>query len=96
MPRTVFGGSIIKNGYGNHPEEVYVCPRGFDGDYTVRIATIYTNPKKAPTRLTLETITHEGTPQEHKEASTWFPTIPRRSRSSFTSPAGGGRRCSRS
>ena len=25
-PRTVFGGSIIKNGYGNHPEEVYVCP----------------------------------------------------------------------
>ena len=66
-PRTVFGGSIIKNGYGNHPEEVYVCPRGFDGDYTVRIATIYTNPEKPPTRLTLETITHEGTPEETKD-----------------------------
>ena len=25
-PRTVFGGSMIKNGYGSHPEEVYVCP----------------------------------------------------------------------
>ena len=46
-PRTVFGGSIIKNGYGQHPEEVYVCPRGFDGDYTVRIASIYSDPKKA-------------------------------------------------
>ena len=69
-PRTVFGGSIIKNGYGQHPEEVYVCPRGFDGDYTVRIALIYADPKKAPTRLTLETITHEGTPQEHKESHT--------------------------
>ena len=61
-PRTVFGGSIIKNGYGSHPEEVYVCPRGFDGDYTIRVSTIYTNPSKPVTRLTLETITHEGTP----------------------------------
>ena len=28
IPRTVFGGSVIKNGYGSHPEEVYVCPQG--------------------------------------------------------------------
>ena len=76
-PRTVFGGSIIKNGYGQHPEEVYVCPRGFDGDYTVRIALIYADPKKAPTRLSLETITHEGTPQEHKEVHTLVPDDPK-------------------
>ncbi len=76
-PRTVFGGSIIKNGYGNHPEEIYVCPRGFDGDYTVRIAMVYTNPKNPPTQLTLETITHEGTPQETKATHTLVPRIPR-------------------
>ena len=75
-PRTVFGGSIIKNGYGNHPEEIYVCPRGFDGDYTVRIATVYTNPKNPPTRLTLETITHEGTPEETKATHTLRPDDP--------------------
>ena len=67
MARTVFGGSIIKNGYGNHPEEIYVCPRGFDGNYTVRVSTVYTDPEKPPTRLTLETITHEGTSQEQKQ-----------------------------
>ena len=43
-PRTVFGGSILKNGYGSHPEEVYVCPRAFDGDYTIRVETIATDP----------------------------------------------------
>jgi hypothetical protein len=76
-PRTVFGGSIIKNGYGSHPEEIYVCPRGFDGDYTVRIATVYTNPQQSPTRLTLEAITHEGTAQEHKETHTLLPDDPK-------------------
>jgi hypothetical protein len=67
-PRTVFGGSVIKNGYGTHPEEVYVCPRAFDGDYTIRISTIWTNPAKPVTRLTLESITHEGTAQEKKQS----------------------------
>jgi hypothetical protein len=76
MPRTVFGGSIIKNGYGNHPEELYVCPRGFNGNYTVRIATVYTNPNKPPTRLTLETVTHEGTPEAQKRSVTLVPDDP--------------------
>jgi hypothetical protein len=66
-PRTVFGGSIVKNGYHNNPEEVYVCPRGFDGDYTIRVSMIYTSETKPVTRLTLETITHEGTSTEKKE-----------------------------
>ena len=69
-PRTVFGGSIVKNGYGKHPEEVYVCPRAFDGDYAVRIDTIYNNEEQPATTATLEIITHEGTPQEHKETKT--------------------------
>jgi hypothetical protein len=77
MPRTVFGGSILKNGYGSHPEEAYACPRGFDGPYTVRIATIYTDPKKLPTRLTVEAITHEGTPEEHREVFKLVPGDPR-------------------
>ena len=67
LPRTVFGGSIIKNGYGAHPDEVYVCPRGFDGDYTVHIRTIFTDEKKPVVQLKLETIVHEGTAQEHKD-----------------------------
>jgi hypothetical protein len=75
-PRTVFGGAIIKNGYGNHPEEVYVCPRGFDGDFTVRISTVYANPEKPVTRLTLETITHEGTSDEKKQSIELSPDKP--------------------
>ena len=39
IPRTVFGGALIKNGYGSHPEEIYVCPRGFNGKYTIRVKT---------------------------------------------------------
>ena len=35
---------------GKHPEEVYVCPRGFDGDYTIRIDSIYNNEKKPASR----------------------------------------------
>lgn len=69
-PRTVFGGSIVKGGYGNHPESIYVCPRAFDGDYTVRIETIYNNPKKPALEATLETITHEGASDEHKQTHT--------------------------
>ncbi len=69
-PRTVFGGSIVKNGYGNHPEEVYVCPRGFDGDYTIRFDTIYNNPEKPALQATLEVFTHEGASDEHKETRT--------------------------
>ena len=44
MPRTVFGGALIKNGYGIHPEEIYVCPRGFNGKYTIRVSNIWADP----------------------------------------------------
>jgi hypothetical protein len=69
-PRTVFGGAIVKNGFGAHPEEVYTCPRGFDGEYTIRVETIANDEKKPALKATLEIITHEGTPQEHKETKT--------------------------
>ena len=75
-PRPVFGGAMIKHGYGSHPEEVYVCPRGFAGDYTIRVSTIYTNPDKPVTRLTLETITHEGTTGEKKQSIDLNPEKP--------------------
>jgi len=77
MPRSVFGGALIQNGYGSRPEDVYVCPRGFDGDYTARIAMVYTDPEKPTTRLTLEVITHEGTAQEHKETIHLKPDDPK-------------------
>ncbi len=66
-PRTVFGGAIVKSGRGKHPESVYTCPLGFDGDYQVRIETLYDNPKDPARNVTLEIVTHEGTPQEHRE-----------------------------
>jgi tetratricopeptide (TPR) repeat protein len=76
IPRTVYGGSLISNGFGSHPEEAYVCPRGFDGNYTVSVSTIFTNPSKPVTRLTLETIVHEGTAQEKKETHNLDPDKP--------------------
>ena len=81
-PRTVFGGSLIKNGYGKHPEEVYVCPRAFDGEYKIRINVIYNdskirskeetakNPERPATQAILEIITHDGAPDEHKQTLT--------------------------
>ena len=65
-PRTVFGGSIVKNGMLSHPEEVYVCPRGFDGVYTIHIDVVANDAKKPAIQAMLEIITHEGTAQEHK------------------------------
>jgi hypothetical protein len=70
-PRTVFGGSILKNGEPGDCEEIYVCPRGFDGDYTIKVETIFSDPKlPPPTEATLEYITHEGTDQEARSTKT--------------------------
>ena len=69
-PRTTAGGAIVRNGYGSHPEEVFVCPRAFDGLYTIHIETIYNNPEKPALTATLEVISHEGTTREHKETRT--------------------------
>jgi hypothetical protein len=73
LPRTVFGGSVLKNGFGKNPEEIYVCPRGFDGNYTVHIRQIWADETKPVVRLTLETIAHDGTPQEQKQVYTLTP-----------------------
>jgi len=69
-PRTVFGGAIVKSGRGKHPESVYVCPRGFNGDYRIKIQTLYNDEKKPARDVTLEIITHEGTPEEETETRT--------------------------
>ena len=67
-PRTVFGGALIKNGYGNHPEEVYVCPRAFDGDYAIAVEKIVDyDPEKPVNEATLEVILHEGSADEKRE-----------------------------
>jgi hypothetical protein len=65
-PRTILGGAIIANGFGKHPEEIYVCPRGFPGKYTIRVDKIFqpNNPAKV---ANLEVVTHEGTAEEKRE-----------------------------
>jgi hypothetical protein len=75
-PRTVLGGALISNGFGTHPEEVYVCPRAFDGEYRIRVNMIWTDPSKPVTQLTLETVAHEGTPQEKKQSYQIAPDDP--------------------
>ena len=70
MPRTIFGGAIVTNGFGKHPEEIYVCPRAFSGTYKVRIDKVF-QPDKNPAKVaSLEIITHEGTPEEKRETRT--------------------------
>lgn len=69
-PRTVFGGAILANGYGKHPEELYACPRGFNGTYTVKVDTIYNDDKNPAKGIQIEVITHEGT---DREASKTYP-----------------------
>ena len=66
-PRTVFGGVLLTNGYGKHPEEVYVCPRGFPGNYTIRVDTIFTDEAKPVKDATLTIITHEGGADESRQ-----------------------------
>jgi len=63
-PRTVFGGALVKEGRGKDRESVYVCPRGFNGEYVARVQTLYNDPKKPAQVATFEVITHEGTPEE--------------------------------
>ena len=96
MPRTVFGGSILKNGYGNHPEEstraragsTATTPSGSPRSTPTRKRRPRGSPsRRSPTR---------GRPRNTRRASTWSRMIPRPSRSSSTLPAGGERRCSRS
>ncbi|MDB5351892.1 MAG: hypothetical protein JWN86_3139 [Planctomycetota bacterium] len=63
-PRTVFGGALVKEGRGKDREAVYVCPRGFDGTYVIRVNVLY-NDENQPTKVAkLEIVSHEGTPDE--------------------------------
>jgi hypothetical protein len=69
--RTVFGGALVKEGHGSkHAEEVYSAPRAFDGNYTIRVYIIYNDPDAPVKQASLEIITHEGLPAEHKETRT--------------------------
>ncbi len=70
MPRTVFGGAIVTNGFGKHPQEIYVCPRAFSGSYTIRVDKIF-QPDVNPAKVaSLEIITREGTAEEKRETRT--------------------------
>lgn len=89
LPRTVFGGSVLGNGFGKHSQEVYVCPRGFDGDYTIHIRPIWADPAQPVVRLKLETIAHEGTPQEKREV---YNLTPEQIGRTFVIHLNGGRR----
>ena len=81
-PRSVLGGAIVTNGYGTHPEEVYVCPRAFDGEYKIRVDTIYNDEIKPISEATLEVSTHEGTPGKSKGRRTRSTSTRRRRLSS--------------
>jgi hypothetical protein len=73
-PRTVFGGAVVKSGRGKHPESVYVCPLGFDGDYKIRVETLYNDEANPARDITLEVITHEGAPDEKRQSHSITPS----------------------
>lgn len=89
MPRTVFGGAILNDGNLSHPEETYVCPRAFDGEYRIKVLETYSDPDKPGRRLNLEVITHEGNPSEQKQV---FPLDPTKLDKPITIKLTGGRR----
>jgi hypothetical protein len=66
-PRTILGGAIVTNGFGKHPQEIYVCPRAFSGKYTVRVDKVFQPDTNPVTTANLEVITHEGTDKEKRE-----------------------------
>jgi hypothetical protein len=68
LRRSVFGGSLIKEGVGNqHSEEIYVCPRAFDGDYTIKVDTVFNSLDTPVAEATVDVITREGLRDERKE-----------------------------
>jgi hypothetical protein len=69
-PRSVFGGALVKEGRGKDREAVYVCPRGFDGEYTVHVNVLYNDATKPARIATLEIITHDGAAEEKVTAKT--------------------------
>ncbi|QDV33361.1 hypothetical protein [Tautonia plasticadhaerens] len=75
-PRTVFGGALVKNGRGSEAEEIYVCPRGFDGEYTFRVLPVVSDPERPITSATLEVITHEGGDREQVRTIAIDPASP--------------------
>lgn len=68
LPVTIMGGSIVLNGYGKNPEDLYVCPRAFNGDYSVTVDVIYNNPDDPARDITIEAVFQEGTRYEHEES----------------------------
>ncbi len=72
-PRTVFGGALIKNGKSPDSEEIYVCPRGFSGDYKIHVAKVLEDEKRPVRAATLDVILHEGTDREEKKTYTIRP-----------------------
>jgi hypothetical protein len=64
LPRTVYGGALVKEAKAKDREAVYICPRGFPGEYTARINILYNNPERAALVAVFEVVTHEGTANE--------------------------------
>ncbi len=69
-PRTVFGGALIQEGRGKDRTDVYVCPRAFPGDYTIRVQSLYQDPTKPVTSARLEIITRDGLPESKADRRT--------------------------
>jgi hypothetical protein len=89
--RTVCGGAIIQNGYGKQPEEIYVAPRAFDGEYKISTEKIVDYDEKKPVlEATLQVILHEGSPSETRQ--TYKLDLAKPEPITVSLPQGGGRR----
>jgi hypothetical protein len=69
--QTSSGGYHLGDGYGPNAKdchETYVCPRGFSGEYRIRVKQAFGDV--VGRRATLTITTHKGTPAESKETRT--------------------------
>ena len=69
--QTSGGGYHLGDGYGPRPEdckEIYICPRGFSGEYRIRVKQSFGDV--VGRRATLTITTHKGTPAESRETRT--------------------------
>lgn len=69
--RTPAGGVLVKDGFGKHAEELYICSRGLPGPYEIRVRRVWGTPDGRKVRI--EVVRGMGTPQEKR--STHYLTV---------------------
>jgi tetratricopeptide (TPR) repeat protein len=66
--QTVGGGTLIGDNLVENGLETYVAAQAFSGEYEIKVDRIWGRPLSGKAQLTL--ISHQGTPEEHRQLTT--------------------------